>query len=90
MNTCENCSFLMEDHIINNPKEYLAILADMQQYINQGRFSLVAQTCAFSEVLKDTWYSDSIEHVMQCKKCNSQFVCYAVTYHGFGRFYRKY
>jgi hypothetical protein len=79
----------MENHFISSPQEYLAILADMEQYINQGSFLLVAQTCAFTEVLKDTWYSDSIEHVMQCKKCKSQYVCFADTYHGVGRFYKK-
>ncbi len=89
MSTCENCSFLMDDHIISSPKEYLAILTDMQLYIHQGIFILVAQTCDFHEVLKDTWYSDCIEHVIECKKCGSQFFCYADTYHGTGRFYKK-
>jgi hypothetical protein len=89
VNTCINCSFLMEDHIISSPKEYLSILADMQQCIKEGNFELIAQTCAFDEVLKDTWYSDSIEHIIQCKKCRNQFVCFADTYHGSGKFYKK-
>ncbi|MPM20954.1 hypothetical protein SDC9_67393 [bioreactor metagenome] len=89
MNTCDNCSFLMDDHVINSPKEYLDILNDMQQYIDHGNFILVEQTCSIHDVLKDTWYSDCIKHVMQCKECNSQFVCYADTYHGTGRFYKK-
>ncbi|MDD2992246.1 MAG: hypothetical protein PHG73_01705 [Pygmaiobacter sp.] len=89
MNTCETCNFLMDDHTIYTPKEYLAILADMQQCLKQGDFILVEQTCNFDDVLKSTWYSDYIEHIIQCKKCGSQFVCYANTYHGSARFYRK-
>ena len=86
--SCDNCSFLMENYRFGNPKQYLSILNDMAEAVSSGQFVITEQTCDFNRVQHSTgtWHSDSLSHSIRCIKCGAYFTCNCDTYHGNGSF----
>lgn len=82
---CTNCDSHGERIPINRPREYCALVEQLQRLIATGALRLVRGTCELDAVSGGKpWPGAWIEHVCECPLCGRRFRLYAETYHGSG------
>jgi len=82
---CENCKGFNEVIKFNRPDEYLNLIAQIKELINQKVFRLIKGNCELEKINKNSqWPEDFLEHQFGCTKCKQTFELSCETYHGNG------
>ena len=75
---CEHCRNIQTWRKFDDPKDYLACIAYIQQLVEQGEFELIAEesTCPLEKVkTEDGWADEIMAHMIRCKHCGQIFTC---------------
>ena len=82
MNSCPECCGFSERLNLGTPREYLDIVRQLIEIVQQGTFLLVRADCSLHELPGQTWPGDILIHEFECFACGRSFELSADTYHG--------
>jgi transposase-like protein len=72
---------------MDTPREFLNIVRQLIEIVEQGKFLLVHADCPLQDFFNTTWPGDVITHRFQCTECGRVFERYTDTYHGGARWW---
>lgn len=82
MASCSKCDGFAERFNIGSLREYLDIVRQLIEIVNQGTFFLVRASCPLQDMFNTPMPGDIISHDFRCLMCEREFRLSADTYHG--------
>jgi hypothetical protein len=82
MPDCSKCSGFSQRLNFERPHEYLDIVRQLIEVVEQGTFLLVKADCPLEDLFQSSWPGDVVVHEFACAACGRTFKLSADTYHG--------
>ncbi len=79
---CVKCDGFQERVNFGSVSEYLHMVRELIQVVNEGTLKLVRSDCRLEEMFETPRPGDVISHEFQCTNCGRHFTLSADTYHG--------